>query len=908
MRSRLGFTQEPLYLMDGTAFMFRGFYAYQNMARQDGFPTNALFIVTRMLLKLLREERPAHFAFIMDGKGPNFRNGIYAQYKAQRGATPEGLVRQLEPLRRTVSALGIPLIVSRGCEADDCIASLCGRFRAERPIVIIGADKDLKQCLAPNVVLWDPGAKDEKLITLEAFQAETGMEPSSWPDFQAIIGDASDNIPGIPGVGPKTALELFAQFSKLEEIRDRLAAVHPKIRKKLEGRMDAAFLYRRLTTLDAGACADITELELRVRPLNLPATRAVLEEFELRSLLRDLFFMHEKGLVRATMEGSVETAVHAGNIAVLEPQPPLAAAPAVPRQPARSVAGQGSLLDMAVTPVLDSGIRECAHAEELAVPADAVLAVVPLDQGIIVAAGGKERLFTGGHDALARRCASVLSGTGGAILVAPDLKALYGHAHQWKNCPVARCFDLSLAAYLLNPEERGYGWQQLTLRWSEQLASAVNPHSNPGLYAMALYETLRSRLQAAEQASLMHKVEMPLIPVIFHMEQAGIRIDRSAFGAFLAEAQGSLAALEQRIHALAGGPFNVRSSQQLADVLFERLQLPKAGKTKGGMASTAQEALEKLRGKHAVVDSVLEYRKLEKLRSTYLEPLPRLADADDRIHTTFNMLATATGRLSSSDPNLQNIPVRGPLGSRMRACFIAAPGKSLISADYSQIELRILAHLAQDPILLDAFHKGEDIHTRTATLLFDKENADISPDERRIAKTVNFGLVYGMGPQKLAQELGIGMKEAKAFIARYFERLGKLRDFYGAVEREAAERGFVTTLTGRRRYIPDIHSQNAQIQSQARRQAINARVQGSAADIIKLAMLAAASDSLLQRLHAVMLLQIHDELLFEAPTENAPEAAGRVALLMAGAIPEGAALSVPLVADCGFGASWDAAR
>jgi len=377
-----------------------------------------------------------------------------------------------------------------------------------------------------------------------------------------------------------------------------------------------------------------------------------------------------------------------------------------------------------------------------------------------------------------------------------------------------------------------------------------------------------------------------------------------AFIAFLKGVQRALDRLTASVHKAAGGSFNIRSAQQLGELLFGVLKLAPAGKTKGGQFSTAQDALEKLSGMHPVVDAVLEFRKLEKLRSTYLEPLPHLVDDKGRIHTSFNQLSTATGRLSSSNPNLQNIPVRGPLGQRMRACFIAGPDQILVSADYSQVELRILAHMSQDPTLIEAFCQGADIHARTASLLYDAPLETISPEQRRNAKTINFGLLYGMGAQKLAQELKMPMTEAKAFIQRYFSRLGRLKEFYDSIEASAKEYGYVTTLAGRRRLLPDIHSRNQQHFALARRQAINTVIQGSAADVIKLAMLAVFHDPELARMRADLLLQVHDELLLELPQEHAQAAGERVAALMSSVRPGGVEFCVPLLVDWGYGANW----
>ena len=426
--------------------------------------------------------------------------------------------------------------------------------------------------------------------------------------------------------------------------------------------------------------------------------------------------------------------------------------------------------------------------------------------------------------------------------------------------------------------------------------------------ALALFREQSALLRRAGLFPLLTGMEMPLIPVLADMEDAGITIDAQALKGFLDEVQAELNRLTQRIYAEAGGEFNIRSAQQIGEVLFTRLGLAHAGSTRGGQASTAQSVLEKLSGEHPVVDSLLEFRKLEKMRSTYLEPLPRLADARGRIHTTFNQTATATGRLSSSNPNLQNIPVRGGMGRRMRSCFTAGPGMKLVSADYSQVELRVLAHYSQDPTLIAAFRSGEDIHRRTAALLHDMDPSQVGPDERRRAKTINFGLIYGMGARKLGQDLGIPLAEARMFIERYFSRFARIKALFDAVEEAARRDGFVTTLSGRRRPLPDMRSQSGQARALAERQAVNTLIQGSAADLIKFAMLAVHGDPLLKDLGGRLLLQVHDELIVEVPQENAPQAAGRLSALMTDTASWGVELSVPLVADAGIGSNWGEAH
>jgi len=920
LRTRLGFTAEPLYLMDGSAFIFRSFYAFRNMTRSDGFPTNALYMVARLILKLIREERPTHFGFILDGKGKNFRHTIFPEYKSQRSATPEPLVQQLAPLCKLLEILGVPVLVSENCEADDCIASLAHRFRDSRPVIIIGADKDLKQCLHPQVVLWDPAAKDEKITTLQSFENETGMAPSSWPDFQALVGDSSDNIPGVPKVGEKTALGLIQEFKTLESLFNLLPAVPPKIRPKLEGQRDQAMLYRELTRLQCTACPSTGEAELAVREIALESVLEFMAEYELRALAREVESMARAGfLVR------IKTALPpAERPATYAParNPEGKSAPGSATQAGGLLAGSASgsqpitstptsppctameQCSLFTPPPLSEAIfPNVSSVEALGLSKSVPTALIPLESGLLIAANGKEQIYSGSLEALAAALAELHD-----PIAVPDAKVVRKIAPALSLLPPERWFDLSLAAYLLSPEDRGYALAQVAARWGEQSASPYRADTHPGLLLLDLRLFMTGQLAGAGLLPVFTGLELPLVPVLTAMEERGVAIDPTAFTFFLNEVQIELERLNTYIHELAGQPFNIRSSQQLSEVLFGVLHLPRGGKTKGGAASTSQEALEKLGGKHPIIEAILEFRKLEKLRSTYLAPLPRLADKENRIHTTFNQTATATGRLSSSNPNLQNIPVRGPLGSRMRACFVAASGKLLISADYSQIELRVLAHLSGDPTLLEAFRNNEDIHARTAGLLFDVPLDQVTPDMRRNAKTINFGIVYGMGAQKLAQEMHISMKEAKVFIERYFERLSKLKVLYDTIEEDAKQHGYVSTITGRRRLTPDILSANNQLRSQARRQAINTRIQGSAADIIKMAMLAVENDPELKRLEAKLLLQIHDELLLEAPEANAQAAGKRLAALMSEVKPGKNPLSIPLAVDWGAGRSWDQAH
>lgn len=899
---RLNLDKAPVFLVDGSAYVYRAFYAYPDLKRGDGFPTNALFIVFRLLLRILREENPAYLGFYLDGKGPTFRHELFEPYKAQRSATPEALLQQLDPIKEAVRLLGFTVEVSSGCEADDLIASAAAKFKRERPVVIVGADKDLKQCLDERVYLWDPVAKNEKLTSAAGFTAETGLRPNQWPDAQALIGDSSDNIPGAPGVGPKTVERIFKQIGSLEELRDNLDKLSPGERKKIEPNLDAIFLYRRLTKLRTDLAEELTLEDLACKPLDFEAVAAFLREYEFRTLIAEI----------PRSKRPEETAASASS-----PAP----SPAKPGKGGKAKPDSGtqfSLFSLSTPQAAPVETKPALTVEVLAGPDELPdltgrtigLAFAPEGQaggqaeGLRIGLDGREWLAPASLDV-----ASLAARLGQAARVyCPSFKELFTRAPAWEALPLARCFDLGLAAYLLDPEEREYGlariWRRFGAETPSASFSAAFSLDNPGLAALELGRELEAKTRNADLDQLLRELEIPLALVLVRMERRGVDIDRQAFAAFLGEVQEEIERVTQRIYAAAGQTFNIRSSQQLGQLLFQTLKLKPAGKTPGGAVSTSQDALEKLAGQHPVIEEIMEFRKLEKLRSTYLEPFPKMVDAQGRLHTTFNQTATATGRLSSSNPNLQNIPIRGELGKRMRRCFRAPEGFALVAADYSQIELRVLAHLSQDATLLTAFRENQDIHTATACLLFDKPAELILPDERRNAKTINFGLIYGMGPQKLARELKISLQQAKQFIERYFSRLTGLREFYERVEAKARELGSVTTLAGRRRLLPDIHSRNAQLQSTARRQAINTLIQGSAADVIKLAMLAAENDPGLQSLSARSILQVHDELILEAPRAAAQAAGERLAELMTAVQPGGAPLSVPLLVDWGAGPTW----
>ncbi|WP_316896507.1 DNA polymerase I [Pseudodesulfovibrio indicus] len=882
LKERLNFSEEPVYLIDGTALLYRAFYARADLSRSDGFPTNAINTVLRVVMNLLRDENPRHVAFLMDGKGPTFRNEMYDLYKANRPAMPEPLAEQVEPVRRGVQLLGVKLLVSDGVEADDCICALADRYKRERPVIILASDKDIKQCLDDRVVMVSQHGRNETIHTLDSFREAEGMEPATWPDFQAVIGDSADNIPGIPKIGPVTARKIFAATGPtLEELRDNMDKLPDKLRQKVEPELDNVFVYRELTRMKTDCC-DLPVDEFQVRQPDFDALNEFFEEYELRGLQRLL----PKGtpVVSPAPAKSAETQASA---------------------PAKPSAGSGMQFSLFAEPESQKTeapleVTVVKSVSELPALGGEDVGLTFEDNGFFIGVNGAEYRFSGPAAELIPALEHA------SIIATPSVQDLMRDDQGWDYILSRQWFDLSLATYLLDPEARNYTWARLRQSMfqdgrSEFTDAARDLHpKSQGLAALAYMKGIRGQVEGADLTRLMRELELPLIPVLVSMERAGISIDPDAFQAFLDDVSGQLDELTRTIIKHAGAEFNIRSSQQLAVVLFDDLGIKAGSKTSTGLRSTANQVLEKIRDQHPIVEAVLEFRMLEKLRSTYLEPMPKMVGDDGRLHTHFNQLSTATGRLSSSQPNLQNIPIRGVHGPRMRACFNAAPGNRLAAADYSQIELRVLAHFSKDPALIDAFRHDEDIHARTAALIHDKTLDQVTPDERRGAKTINFGLIYGMGVQKLARELHIKQTEAQEFTDRYFEKMATLKAYYDTIVKDAETHGFVATLAGRRRLLPELHSRNNQLSSQARRQAVNTVIQGSAADIIKMAMVAAHKDRELKSLEARLILQVHDELIVEAPADAIELAGARLKEIM----QDVAKLDVPLKVDLGLGKNW----
>jgi DNA polymerase-1 len=872
---------EPtLLLVDGNNLLFRSFFAMPRLSRSDGLPNGALHGFVATLRKILREEAPEYAAVAFDAPGPTFRHEAYPEYKANRPEMPPELAQQVPFTRDLSRVLGVTVVEVAGVEADDVIGTLAraGSGRGYRVLVVSG-DKDLLQLVDERVSVVPPADTAQRLDRA-GVEAKLKVPPERVPDYLGLVGDSVDNIPGVPGIGPKTAATLIESFGGVEEI---LARTNEITRKRTATLLDehaaSARISRELAQLrldvpvpEAGAALE----GLRYRGPQMEDARELFEELELRTHARDL------APAPATRLPDVRTATGLPDVV--------------------------RLLDRA----RESG-RVSVHAVfgpargRNPAPLAALGLAAGAGEGLLVAVGARV-----GETDLAETFRPAFS----------NGVALIGHGVQpfvrwWLerggNLPEV-AHDSQVAAWLLNTTRRAQGFPdvlrdyvKLTLpepRPAQQtLFGSAAPDEALAIAAAwqhPLAEELDGLLEAEKLAGVFREIEMPLLPVLARIETRGICLDSEALRELSKDLQVRLGDLTARIHELAGGPFDIQSPKQLGEILFDKLQLPQTAKTqKTGRASTRAGVLEELAQYNEVPRLVLEYREVAKLKSTYVDPLPELvATGSGRLHTRLHQAVAATGRLSSSDPNLQNIPVRSDLGRQVRKAFVAAPGKRLLSADYSQIELRILAHLSGDPVLIEAFRSGEDIHARTAAEVFGGFGLSLA-EARRRAKIVNFSVIYGKTAFTLAKEIGVSTGEAKAFIDAYFDRYARVRDLIEAIREEARGTGRVTTLFGRQRHIPEIRTTQRARREAAERMAVNAPIQGTAADLIKIAMLAV--DQALASTSGIVLLQVHDELLVEADAGDA-EAVGEVVRREMESVAE---LRVPLVADVTIADSWE---
>jgi len=870
MGSADGVARPRLYLIDGSGYVYRAFHALPGLGTTRGLPTNAVYGFTTMLAKLLREESPQHVVVVFDAPGETFRDGLFASYKANRAPMPDELRPQLGYIRKVVEALRLPTLEVPGVEADDVIGTLARQAgRAAIETVLVTGDKDLMQLVDERTIWLDP--MRERRCGVAEVRERFGVDPALVPDVLGLMGDAIDNIPGVTGIGEKTASALVRQLGPVEAILDHLDEVErsgvrgaKKIRETLTREAETARLSKALATIrcDVPICLDLAAL--RYPGPDPDKLRPLFAELEFSSLLREL----APGGPAADVEWT----------AVDRPEAITAALPAL------RAAGA-----MSVVATFDSVRATAARFETLAVghPSGPVALV----------AAPEEALPTLGP----------LFADLAVAKVGADLKALRVALGRRGLALAGPAFDLALASYCLNPSRTDHGIGALA---EELLGEPLEPAATPAVAACraaraahALRPLLDERLRAHEMDRLFRELEMPLAEVLAEMELAGIALDVPALARLSTEFGTALERLMTEIYALAGCEFNISSPPQLRTVLFERLNISTRGVRRGKTGlSTDVDVLRRLAAEHPLPAKILEYRALAKLKSTYVDALPALVDPTTRrLHTSFNQTVAATGRLSSSDPNLQNIPIRTEEGRRIRAAFIAAPGHRLLSADYSQIELRVLAALSGDRRLGDAFRADEDIHARTAAEVF----GDRSPaDGRRLAKVINFGIVYGMGPARAARELGVSLPEATAYIEAYFGRYPGVRAFVERTVAEARTRGYVTTVLGRRRYLPELNARDPAVRQFAERAATNTPIQGSAADLIKVAMLEVRRRLRAAGLSARVLLQVHDELLLEVPEAEL----GRTQDAVREAMEQIGDLGVPLRVDVHDGANWTEAH
>ncbi|MDO8737288.1 MAG: DNA polymerase I [Thermoleophilia bacterium] len=860
-----------LFLIDGNSLAYRAFYALpETIATSDGFPTNALYGFSTMLVKILNDYEPANVIVAWDAGKKVFRHEEYEEYKAGRKPMPDNLSLQFEHFEDLVNAFGFENLRKEGYEADDILATIAREAREEkRKVVVVTADRDALQLVGEGVYVMSntKGISEVKIYDQEAVEARYGIPPRKVPDFIGLKGDTSDNIPGVPGIGEKTAAALLADRETLEDLLASLDGIKGKRRELLESFQEQALMSKQLATMyDEVPLERISLDAATARPGNKPL-RDFLSRFQFTSLIRRL---EETGMLE---------------------QPEI-----VEEKASLEKATLEKLAEMLATDDAAIAWKIQGDSVELAAYSAAADRVLFAVAKIAVFKEAMEE-STGG-EAAARA----------VIAPAPachDYKSLMAIAGSSIPCS----HDTMVAAYLLKPASRTYELDQLAAAADIRIELPATATGNPREHDLAL-AALRTHHLAAIQRSQLEKlsltelfttVEIPLIGVLAGMERAGIRIDLPRLGELASRVDDQLEQLSAEIHKLAGDQdFNIDSPQQLSSILFEKLQLPHGKKTKTGY-STDASVLKNLREHHPIIEKIESYRELAKLSGTYLQALPRLADSDTwRIHTTFNQTVTATGRISSSDPNLQNIPIRTPLGEKIRDCFVPEEGSRLVVADYSQVELRIMAHLSEEPKLRQAFAAGEDVHRDTAAEVFNIAPEKVTSTQRGRAKAVNFGIMYGISAYGLSEQLGITQQEAAGYIETYLARYPKVAAFRDHIIAQATEDGFVITMLGRRRLIPELRSVEDRVRKLGERLAVNTVIQGSAADIMKVAMVNADRALDDEGLVARMVLQVHDELVFEAPEDEASKVAELARREMAGAWK----LDPSLEVDVGIGETW----
>ena len=891
-------SKPPIYLLDAMSFIFRAYHAMQRarpMSTRSGVPTAAAYVFTNMIKKLRQDFEPKYFAAVFDVTGKVFRDERalaigtlrkwnsktqcfeevgYEGYKAKREAMPPDLRQQIPFIRRSLEVFRIPILEMEGFEADDVIGTLAREAaEAGHEVFIVSSDKDMMQLVTDRVKILNP-QKDNLVLDPARVTETLGVPPEKVIDVMALRGDTIDNIPGAPGIGDKGSVDLIKEFGSLEAVLDRASEVKGKrYRESLQQNRDAVLLSKELVTIDCRVPIELDLHAMETQEPDLEGCRELFTELEFTTLLKELPAAPVKYELLEDPTSDQAAAFYAaarvnGFAFALDAAPPPAEEPEPEAEP--ETQGSLSLLDPA----------EGAEKKSVA----AVIGVCAQPEVALRLALTPELRTLLEDEKIPKRVHDYKF----ALHVLRDLGVeLHGSID-----------DTMLLSYLINPTYAGQTLADVAARNGHAPPASL---SSAAAITAALVPRLLKHAEEANVTSVYTSIDLPLAPVLYRMEQAGVRIDKVVLARLSTRFAAEIERVGERIYELAGERFNINSPKKLGEVLFTKMELPMPMKYgKGKVISTAQDVLDPLAENFEVVRLVLEYRHLSKLKSTYIDVLPRQADSESRVHTTFQAAATATGRLSSFNPNLQNIPIKTELGREIRAAFVPAPGNQLLSADYSQIELRLLAHFSGDPLLVRAYQTGEDIHTLTASEVFGVAAESMSKETRNRAKAVNFGIVYGISPFGLAAQLGIPQAEAREYIDRYFARYQGVRAFIEKTLETTRREGSVRTHFNRVRPIPDIESRNSNARGFAERTAVNTPLQGTAADLIKLAMIALDRKLAERKLKTRMVLQVHDELLFDVPEDEKQEVEKLVREEMEGVIK----LSVPLVADLGFGPNW----
>lgn len=923
--------ENPLILVDGSSYLYRAYHAFPPLTNSAGEPTGAMYGVLNMLKSLLAQYNPSHVAVVFDAKGKTFRDELFEHYKSHRPPMPDELRAQIEPLHEMVRAMGLPLLAVSGVEADDVIGTLA--LEAEKKglsVLISTGDKDMAQLVTPAITLIN--TMSNTILGPEEVEQKYGVPPALIIDFLAMMGDSSDNIPGVPGVGEKTAQALLQGLGSMQTIYDNLDKVADlgfrgakTMATKLEQNRDVAFLSYQLATIKTDVELALPCEELTVTEPDTEALQALFSRYEFKRWLSDL----QDG---KWLQGKKST-TQAQKALADEPAPVAETSSVLPTE------GYVTILDQ---DLFESWLEKLKNSEVFAfdLETDALDTLSANIVGISFAvAPGEAAYLPVAHDYL-----DAPDQLDRATVLA-QLKPLLEDESAWKvgqnlkyDRGVLKNYDIELAgikfdtmleSYILNSVVGKHDMDSLAARWLNHKTVTFQEIAGKGKNQLTFNQIALEQAShyAAEDADVtlqlhlkmwpelekeagpkkvFEQIEMPLLTVISRIERNGVLIDQSILAQHSKELTARLAELELKAHELAGEPFNLSSTKQLQVILFEKQGIKPTKKTPGGAPSTSEEVLAELALDYPLPKVILEHRGLSKLKSTYTDKLPLMINPiSGRVHTSYHQAVTATGRLSSADPNLQNIPVRNDEGRRIRQAFVAAKGHRIVAADYSQIELRIMAHLSQDKGLLDAFAQGEDIHRATASEVFGVALDKVSGEQRRSAKAINFGLIYGMSAFGLSRQLNIGAGEAKKYMDLYFERYPGVLRYMENTRQLAASKGYVETLEGRRLWLPDIKSGNAIRRKAAERAAINAPMQGTAADIIKRAMIAVDNWLEQQNDNAVrMIMQVHDELVFEVKAEAVEEASQKIRALMEGSVQ----LDVPLLVEVGVGDNWDEAH